>query len=161
MAGNIFTCVGSHTYLMLQHLLKPRTFVVRGQSYTVGSIHGVSNDVMKRVSARMAAWVALVTATLRAEFPEWEVLQCFSVLNLGKSCQLHDNSDTKSFERLAQTFAINNLGGVLQKQAERLRPRTYLSCTSQMPNCQNKQGSLHVFQLFVLLLNLIAILKIP
>lgn len=102
--GNIIGVAESHTALMMKNLEQTRTFVVGGKPCTVGHASAyVRRTTFSRALKRVCAWVVLTTATLQAEFPEWEVLQSFSIFNL-QAVQQHDM--TNKVQRLAQTFDL-------------------------------------------------------
>ena len=105
--GNIVTKPGTYTHMMLERLCRARTAVVRGAPVTVGTAESsVPQPVIQACLARLNSYVVLAVATLRAEFPEWELLQSFSIFDLDGSLAHAPDTDAH-FRRLAQVFGIH------------------------------------------------------
>ena len=100
-----------HTYTSytLDTLQDPRPLRVQeGRRTIVRSFGGPSSvplELIDRCLSRMAAWVRLSMETVRAEFPDWEVITAFGALNL--KINLRGNFITDSLTRLAQTFDVD------------------------------------------------------
>ena len=72
-----------HTTTMLQLINKPRMLhTSTGQPRTIGDVRGVSDEVAATCSARMQNWWTLAQAVLSAEFPDFDVVRCFSAFYL-------------------------------------------------------------------------------
>ena len=97
---------GSHTALMLQGLRGSQRMVETSLGFkTFGGFGFVSGAVLDRCYARMAAWVRLVSRSLAAEFPSWEVLQAMGVFGLNPAPS--ESFVKESLARLSQTFGLN------------------------------------------------------
>ena len=72
------------TKIMLDTLRKPRTYIVRGQPKTLGSLVGPDSAIVDRCLARMKAYTMLVQKVVEAEFPYFELLAAFRVFSLSK-----------------------------------------------------------------------------
>ena len=57
------------TYIMMETLKRPRTYILHGKAKTVGSTHGVSQHVVDACLRRMTKFSVLVSAVLAAEIP--------------------------------------------------------------------------------------------
>lgn len=71
------------TKLMLEAIKRVRVVFLGRCPLTIGDAAGPNPEVIGRCFARMACWVRLCISILKAEFPAFEVVQCFSVFNLG------------------------------------------------------------------------------
>jgi hypothetical protein len=72
-----------HTTTMLQLIKKPRLLhTSTGQPRTIGDVRGVSDEVAATCLARMQNWWTLARAVLSAEFPDSDVVRCFSAFYL-------------------------------------------------------------------------------
>lgn len=110
--GGIVHIRGSHTHHMMQTLCKSRSTNFAGRVITIGNPLGVSDDIQKRCLARMCSFVALATSALRAEFPEWDFLQTFSVFNVRHLDSTEDR--LVKLARLAHMFGVRK--STLQSQ---------------------------------------------
>jgi len=48
----------------------------------IGGVSSIDSAMLDRCFARMAGWVQLVALSIKAEFPDWELLAAFGALNL-------------------------------------------------------------------------------
>ena len=76
-----------------------------GEIRSVGGTSSVTDEVLDRCFARMAAWVRLVAQTIQSEFPQWELIRAFGCLDL--SPRPSPEVIEKSLEQLAQCFKLN------------------------------------------------------
>ena len=67
------------TYIMMETLKRPRTYILHGKPKTVGSTDGVSQGVVDACLRRMAKFSVLVSAVLAAEFPTFHIMSSFRV----------------------------------------------------------------------------------
>eukprot|EP00959_Pyramimonas_sp_CCMP1952_P171740 3588706-Pyramimonas_sp.AAC.1 len=74
----------SHTKYMLDCLRQFPIVVPSGPSSfkTIGDTNGVPHDTIQGCLRRLACWVKLCVHVMRAEFPDFELIQRFSVFNL-------------------------------------------------------------------------------
>ena len=88
---------------------------VIGTSRTLGADSGVPDHVVQRCLGRMRCFVAMSLSTLRAEFPDWEILQSFTVFDLSAHIrkdmsqheqQLERTTTRKKLKRLANCFDV-------------------------------------------------------
>ena len=91
---------------MLEDLRRARTFVVKGHAVSVGCAGGVSEPIFQRAFAIMCAWLTLMIAVLKAEFPSFEILHAFCVFDInGPTRSLATMPDGRVYMlRLAKTF---------------------------------------------------------
>ena len=106
------SAVGSHhtyTSYTLDMLQESRPLRVQDGRRTImrslGGPSAVPLELISRCLSRMAAWVRLCMDTVRAEFPDWEVITAFGALSL-KICATNQFV-TDSLQRLAQTFDVD------------------------------------------------------
>ena len=74
------------TWLAVQTLCRPRTYVLNGVPKTVGSATGPSHILKGETLKRMRAWTVVALAVIGAEFPEWELMATFRVFDLQSGC---------------------------------------------------------------------------
>lgn len=100
----------------------------RGKLYTIAGGKGtqltVSETVKRQALGEFQAWLPLCEATVRAEFPDFEVLNSMCVFNLADSdtsCAGRlPNEMTRSLRRLAQALQLDPF--LVQTEWEKLRP---------------------------------------
>ena len=101
----------SYTQYMLEMLkTNPVTLPLTVQGgLTWKTIGGaVSDDILQQCFQHMGAWVKLAVRVIRAEFPEWELLQCFWVLDLGEGVVDRDAEErTAAFQKLGKAFKLD------------------------------------------------------
>ena len=76
---------------------------------SIGGPSSVSDELLERCLGRMAAWVRLAAATVRAEFPDWEVLNAFAVFSLKLNVKAGANNKfiNGSLNRLSAVFDVD------------------------------------------------------
>eukprot|EP00959_Pyramimonas_sp_CCMP1952_P358719 7511179-Pyramimonas_sp.AAC.2 len=67
--------VFGYTSTMLALLKKQLVWQVGNETCVLGDESGVRDDVIERCLGRMRSWIILARASLRAEFPSWEISQ--------------------------------------------------------------------------------------
>ena len=102
--GKAATTEGTYTSIMLKHIAKQRTIVIRNLTYVIGSDQGIMPEMLQQALARMNSFVVLAVATLRAEFPEWEMLQSFAPFDLSGEPSCGNHTDLR---RIAQVFKLD------------------------------------------------------
>ena len=105
VCGNITDLETSYTYHMLTLLSRTRTINVKGKPHTIGDSSGVPPTCLRRCLHRMCSLVVMMIAVVKAELPAWEVLQCFSILNLTE--REPANTVSTKLERAAITFGLD------------------------------------------------------
>ena len=70
MRGDIVHATHSFTFVMLAHLKKARTVLVKKSSRTIGEHCGVPPEIISQCLKEHCSMVVVVIAVLRAEFPE-------------------------------------------------------------------------------------------
>ena len=115
------------TKLMLEAVRRVRVVFLKGRPLTIGDAAGVPPSVAARCFTRMACWVRLCISILKAEFPAFEVIQCFSVFNLGGGRGGHEGhasdrgqEDDLKFQRLSLLCKVDPR--VLQAQFKDILP---------------------------------------
>ena len=71
-----------YTHHMLKILQRPRVVMLKGAAKVLGGPGAVSADIVRRCISRMANWVKLTMKTIQAEWPDFGLLNAFSILNL-------------------------------------------------------------------------------
>jgi hypothetical protein len=98
-----------YTREMLTYLQVQRAFMnSRGAPKTLGGLGRVTEDLKRRCLNRMSLYVNLAIETLRSEFPDFDIIMCFSVFKLDQ--QQFGRSSVKReerLERLAQVFGLD------------------------------------------------------
>ena len=77
--------VPGFTYIMMETLKRPRTYILHGKAKTVGSTDGVSQGVVDACLRRMTKFSVLVSAVLAAEFPTFHIMSAFRVFSLSQN----------------------------------------------------------------------------
>ncbi len=95
------TMKSSYTRAMLNFLQRPRQLFYKNSVKVLGGPGKVSADLLDRCMARMANWTRLAKCVLRAEFPNFELLQAFGILCLHGSKTLR-HADENAQERDAE-----------------------------------------------------------
>ena len=102
-------CLRTDGYMkhLLDHVVKTvRVFYLRDGVYTFGNPHGVHPSILDKCFARYCAWVKLAVATIHSEFPSFELLNSFEILNLSKSKKnATRNADPDHMKKHARTLA--------------------------------------------------------
>jgi hypothetical protein len=137
--GGCMTYPG-HTTTMLQLIKNPRLLhTSTGQPRTIGDVSGVSDEVAATCLARMQNWWTLARAVLSAEFPDFDVVRCFSAFDLprveGGGLAHLRLVPRDALVRVANFLALNPEGLVaefrdLRVVAERVRQTTTCSNAS-------------------------------
>ena len=97
-----------YTQFAMNSLRKVKTFTVNGHVHSVGSPSGPCCVVIERCLNRMRAWKILAMEVVTAEFPDFEVLQSFSVLTLSKRLSdPNDETRKRHVARLSQVFEVS------------------------------------------------------
>lgn len=88
-----------------------------GRFKRIGGVASIDAAMLDRCFARMAGWVRLAALSIKAEFPDWELLAAFEAMNLSPlpSPTVID----KSLRRLSSVFGLNHVG--LQSEFEDFR----------------------------------------
>ena len=96
-----------YTQYMVSHLRSTVRLcrLSNGEIRSVGGTSSVTDEILDRCFARMAAWVRLVAQTIQSEFPQWELIRAFGCLDL--SPRPSQEVIEKSLEQLAQCFKLN------------------------------------------------------
>ena len=71
-----------YTKVALDNIKNQKTFIVKNKAITVGLNRGLPDAVFKRCLQRMGSWTKIAISVLKAEFPDFELLQAFQVLSL-------------------------------------------------------------------------------
>ena len=93
--GRCTSC--GYTGVMRGSLNATRTCPLKSGAKAIGGAGAVTDRIVKRCLQRMSCWVKLASASVRAEFPHWELLQAYQVFhidaqhtrNMFCSCQIH------------------------------------------------------------------------
>ena len=102
-----------HSYFnyMVQVLEKHEIIIhVENKVRRVGGPGAVTADIFDRVFGRMAAWVDLALHIVRAEFPEFEVMSCFSMMTLTYETLPEHIDISVCCKRFTQTLLPGSLG---------------------------------------------------
>ena len=102
--GHIVHATHSFTFAMLTHLKKARTVLVKKSLRTIRKNGGVPPEIISDCLTKHCAMVVASIAVLRAEFPEWSLLQSFAPFDIAASV---DMSQAGDLQRIAQTFRID------------------------------------------------------
>ena len=140
--GNIASHDQAFTCIMKQSLVRTRTLVIQGRTLCIGG--PVTEATISKVLNRLRAWVVLATAAVKAEFPEWEILQAFAALRLDATPGVPDQSSVdRHLSRLSITFKVNC--GALKTQYAALiqEARKYKQRTSGVSNLDAWKSVLH------------------
>jgi hypothetical protein len=73
------------TMVMMNNLMRPRTYLVRGVPKSIGHRDGVSHVIVTRCLKRMATWATLAKSVMCAEFSDWELLASFQIFSLARN----------------------------------------------------------------------------
>ena len=86
-----------------------RTCIIGGSARVLGGPAQLTQPVIRRCLARMGNWVTLLLASIRAEFPAFELLQAFRVFQLKPANKNggRNRSHDESLHRLAIAFKVD------------------------------------------------------
>ena len=103
-----------YTFFMLEFLKKPTVlFVDREPKNLGGKSPAYMEKVIQRCLTRLKAWTTLAKTVVASEFPHFEILQAFRVLELRKSGERRNSSPlddvqvSAQINKLAQFFGMN------------------------------------------------------
>lgn len=97
------------TVEMLRQLGQPRLIVIPGERpRTLGGPAAVTPDIKQRCLNRMRAMAKLMLDVLGTEFPQWELLQCFSVLRVDHTVGAADVKADCRLMRLCKAFNLEH-----------------------------------------------------
>ena len=105
--GRCTSC--GYTGFMLGSLNTTRTCPLKSGTKAIGGAGAVTDRIVKRCLQRMPCWVKLDIASVRAEFPHWELLQAYQVFHIDAQhtrntvLQLSD-----SFDRLGSACSVSS-----------------------------------------------------
>jgi hypothetical protein len=82
----------------------------------LGGPGAITPEILDSCIARLAAWVRLTSATVRAEFPDWDVISAFNAFSLkvDPDSPKANAFIAKCLERLAKTFNVDSRALMLQ-----------------------------------------------
>ena len=131
------TQIPGFTWVMVQTLAKPRTWIINGRAKTVGGDGAVAPEIITRCLRRMAAWTLLATATIAGEFPDSHLLMVFGVFKLSKG----SSSTTATGE---QKRLLTRVAKILKLSPENL----FSEYCSYLPYAQKvfKRGNVTLFE---------------
>lgn len=105
--GRAFEC--GYSKFILENLRRAPVVVhVDGKIKSIGGADQVPDSLLRKCLCRMAAWCRLAQATLRAEFPDFDVLVAFDIFdlsNLQPKGMLEVN--TEHAQLLCMTFGVD------------------------------------------------------
>ena len=102
--GDIVHATHSFTYVMLAHLKKATTVQVNKSLRTIGKHGGVPPEIISQCLKEHCTMAVVSIAVLRAEFPEWSLLQSFALFDIAAHV---DMSRAGDLQRIAHTFKID------------------------------------------------------
>ena len=82
----------------------------------IGGPHHPDKKIVDELLGRFTCWTSLAIRTLRTEFPDFDILQCFHIFHLGNKTALDTGSnknaytclqDDTCFAKLSQTFSVD------------------------------------------------------
>ena len=134
------------TQHMLQQLKHPRSFSTRAGPMTIGSASGVPHHVVERCLQRMCSWLVLVVATVRAEFPSWQLVQAFCIFDTDPASAIHHGQGCadEALRRLALACRVPH--PELARQCALVRPTAIQARRSYVIDQGDWQGQHQVCQ---------------
>ncbi len=96
------TVAPSYTSHMISQLKSPLSFFAAKKACQIGDHAGISAASISRCYDRMSSWVVLTIQTMKAECPNFETLQLFSVFNF--NYREDERTIMSKLKRLAQKF---------------------------------------------------------
>jgi hypothetical protein len=107
-----------YTAAALRLLMRKRTFRAGDAFRSIGGPTAVTEAIKSRCLCRMQNWVVIAVQVVNAEFPEWEVLMLFRVMDLSHELQAPAALDqrqrtsnqanrTEQLQRLAHFFGLD------------------------------------------------------
>ena len=91
--GDIVHATHSFTFVMLAHLKKAMTVAVKKSLRTIGKYGGVPPEIISECLKEHCTVVVVSIAVLRAEFPEWPLLQSFAPFDIAASVDMSQAGD--------------------------------------------------------------------
>ncbi|CAK0823904.1 unnamed protein product, partial [Prorocentrum cordatum] len=89
---------------------RPVTIFVRGHPRTIGGPGSVTPEIKERCRNRMVAWCRLAQATVKAEWPDFEVMAAFDAFNLqtvGRHAPETKTANKAHCEMIANTLGLD------------------------------------------------------
>ena len=100
--------VSGHVAFVIEWLSKPHFYMVDGEGRCIGG-SGISESAKQEAFAHMRAWTLLAREVLSAEFPDFDLVDAFSVLALPKQRYVDRldlrEGDRMRLDRLAKAFS--------------------------------------------------------
>eukprot|EP00959_Pyramimonas_sp_CCMP1952_P461076 9480984-Pyramimonas_sp.AAC.1 len=113
-------------------LQKPLVWVLDGKAYSLGS---PSDSDIDQSFDHMKSWIKLAREEVRAEFPDFEIAQAFSIFcTSGAIAQSHLNEFDKRCKRLSLFSGVD--AEYLKQQILRIRPLAILEARSKLKSDQ-------------------------
>ena len=119
--GRCTTTTG-FTRCVLRALGRPRVWIAKGRTFSLGSAGGPDRAVVERCLARMRTWCYLVKETVLAEFPSHELLNAFECFDV-TAPRVRDEIPTEPLRRLSIAYKIDE--DRLCKQFHDVEPTAY------------------------------------
>ncbi len=99
-----------YTLELLQHVVTVN--LSRKRMKSIGDPRGVSHDTQVPCLNRMHCWVRLAAEVLRTDFPSYELMQAYSVFNVGLRSPGRQSADVvateeENLERIASSLALD------------------------------------------------------
>ena len=80
--GDVLTMQSSFTAHVLEFLKQRRTLFLADGARSIGGPHAMTAAILTRCMEKMRCWVSLAHSVVRAEFPNFEILQAFAIFDL-------------------------------------------------------------------------------
>jgi hypothetical protein len=141
--------VKGHTAHILKWLERPHFYTIGSEGRCIGGVGALTAKDIEEAFDRLKTWTVLVKSTLEAEFPEFDLMNSFSVFKLGQEpmASLPDIFKVK-LSRLSRAFRKPKLQeGFLAYYPYAHRIYVESGCTLPVWECWGsvmKRGSSHV-----------------
>ena len=98
-----------YTAHVLEQLKTPRGFTLNGQARTIGGPSRVTPAIKARCAQALQLYTRLAVETLEAEFPSFELLACFHILNVAPNVDVRSEFQefSSALGRLAQVLELD------------------------------------------------------
>ncbi len=79
---NAFRVEGSYAYVLMTKIMRVRTVVVKGTTYSIGCHGPPEADDVAYAFKKFCAWTTMSISLVNAEFPLWELSRAFAIFNI-------------------------------------------------------------------------------
>ena len=104
-----------YTAYCIEFMKRSRTCILKGVPYSIGGPNAITDELFSACLDRMKRWVQMAAEVAQAEYPSFDLLSSFSVLDISTRAQRktsdpdseQDRFHDEAVERLAKVFRVD------------------------------------------------------